>query len=256
MKHSLNFFFVLFTLILVSNFYAQNVEQLLDEGDKYTSQFDNYSALQKYQQADKVSPNNYEVYWRLSRAYVDIAEHLPSKTSEQKDAQVKEYQTALNYADKAVNLAPDKSICYLRRAIANGKIALFKGVFTALGLVKDVKKDVEKSIQLGNGGNTVQAIAHYVLGRTHSKVCEKAYLVRLPLGLGWGNMDVAESELKKAISLNPDSKMFYFELAKVYIEDDEEKDAREALNKVIQLPKRDEDDDQLVAEAKQMLKDL
>lgn len=256
MKHSRNFWLAIFVLFLASGFYAQSVEQLLDDGDKFTSQFDNYNALSKYQQADKISPNNFEVYWRLSRAYVDIAEHLPSKTDEQKEAQLKEFQKSLSYADKAVSLAPDKSVCYLRRAIANGKIALFKGVFTAIGLVKSVKSDVEKSIQLGNGGNSIQAIAHYVLGRTHSKVCEKAYLVRLPLGLGWGNLDVAESELKKAISLNPDSKMFYFELAKVYIENDDEKEAKTALNKVIQLPKKDEDDDQLVVEAKQMLKDL
>lgn len=252
-----HFFIVILLVVFASNNYAKTVEELLEEGDKYATEiFDQNKALEIYQEAEKVSPDNYEVLWRLSRVYVDIAEHLPSKTDQQKDVQLKNFQIAFDYADKSVKLAPDKSITYLRRAIANGKIALFKGVFTAIGLVKSVKKDLEKAIQLGNGGNIVQGVAHYVLGRTHAKVCEKAYLVRMPLGLGWGDMDVAEAELKKAISLYPNFRMFYYELAKVYLEDDNEKEAKEALNKLIQSPKRDEDDDQLLAEAKQMLKEI
>jgi tetratricopeptide (TPR) repeat protein len=257
MNRFLNFYLFLIVLIYSSCFYAETLDELLAQGDNLaTEQFDNKGALDKYMQADKLSPNNFEVYWRLSRTYVDIAEHMPSGSDEQKDNQQKEFQIALDYAEKAVKLAPDQSICYLRRAIVNGKIALFKGVFTAISLVKSVKSDVEKSIKIGNGGVYVQSLSHYVLGRTHAKVCEKAYLIRLPLGLGWGDIDVAESELKKAISIRPDFKMFYYELSKVYIEEDENDKAKDALNKVIQLPKKDEDDDQLSADAKKMLKEL
>ena len=97
-----------------------------------------------------------------------------------------------------LKLGPDQSITYVRRAIANGRIALFEGIFSAIGSVNDVKDDCEKAIQLGNGGNYVQALAHYVLGRGHLKVCEKAYLVRLPLGLGWGDTEEAVRHLETA----------------------------------------------------------
>jgi tetratricopeptide (TPR) repeat protein len=237
--------------------FGQSLDDLLKDGDNATlKEFNNQKALEKYLAADKLSPNNWEVYWRISRAYVDIAEHMPTKTDAQEDEQLKKYQLAFDYADKSVKLASDKSITYLRRAIANGRIALFKGVFTAIGLVKDVKADCEKAIKLGNGGNDIQATAHYVLGRTHAKVCEKAYLVRVPLGLGWGDMDVAIKELKKAIELRPNYRMYHLELAKAYIEEDEFQKAKEHLYKIPNIPVADEDDNNLLSESRKLLEEI
>ena len=236
---------------------AQSAEDLIKEGDQYAEEkWDNQKALDTYLKADKTSPNNYEVYWRISRAYVDIAEHMPSNTDEQKDAQLAKYQVAFEWADKAVKLAPDKSVTYLRRAIANGRIALFKGVFSVIGIVNSVKADLEKAIKLGNGGNVIQSVTHYVLGRTHAKVCEKAYLIRLPLGLGWGDKETAEKEYKKAIELRPNFRMFYLDMAKLYIDDDEYQKAREYLTKLENAPKKDEDDDNYLAEAKILMEKI
>jgi tetratricopeptide (TPR) repeat protein len=259
MKSLTNFVFtiLLFFLTASCSVLAQSVEELLKEGDQYTEEkWDNQKALDKYLSADKISPNNYEVYWRISRAYVDIAEHMPANNDEQKDAQLAKYQVAYDWADKAIKLAPDKSVTYLRRAIANGRIALFKGVFSVLGIVKSVKADLEKAIKLGNGGNNIQSVAHYVFGRTHAKVCEKAYLLRLPLGLGWGDLEVAEKEYKKAIELRPNFRMFYLDLAKLYIDDDEYQKARECLTKLENSPRQDEDDDKYLSEAKTLMEEI
>lgn len=244
------FLILAFSLFAASLSNAQ-VKELIQAGDNQAEeQFNNTAALEKYQAADKASPNNWEVYWRLSRTYIDIADHMPASTDAQKQAQQQKYQLGFDYADKAVQMAPDKSITYLRRAIANGKIALFKGVFSVIGIVNRVKEDCEKSIKLGNGGNYIQAIAHYVLGKTHFKVCEKAYLVRLPLGLGWGDMDVAEREVKKAIELYPNFRMFYLDMAKIYVEQDEYTKAKDALSKLEKSPKANQDDDKYLAEAR------
>ncbi|GMU95490.1 tetratricopeptide repeat protein [Ignavibacterium album] len=232
--------------------FAQSLEELLKEGDNLVTKFENQKALEVYQKADKLFPNNWEVYWRLSRAYVDIGEHLPDKTDKEKDTQLEYYKKAFDYADKAVKLAPNQSITYVRRAIASGRIALFEGVFSAVGTVKDVKSDCEKAIQLGNGGNYVQALAHYVLGRTHLKVCEKPYLVRLPLGLGWGDTEKAVQLLETANKLRPNFRMFMLELAKAYIEEDEFTKAKELLLKIEKAPVADEDDDKVLSEAKQL----
>ncbi|MCX6152138.1 MAG: hypothetical protein NTX22_16550 [Ignavibacteriales bacterium] len=259
MKNLKNFLHttLLLVILLCGSSLAQSVEALLKEGDELTEEkFDNQKALEKYLQADKISPKNFDVYWRISRAYVDITEHMPAVTDEQKDAQLAKYQIAYEWADKSVKLAPDKSVTYLRRAIANGRIALFKGVFSVIGIVNGVRADLEKAIKLGNGGNTIQATAHYVLGRTHAKVCEKAYLIRLPLGLGWGDTDIAESEYKKAIELRSNYRMFYMDLAKFYVEDDEYQKAKEYLVKVEKSPKQDEDDDRLLAESKALMEKI
>jgi tetratricopeptide (TPR) repeat protein len=164
---------ILFSLFLLSTSIAQTVEELIQEGDKYNTEFNHQKSLETYQKAEKLDPGNWEVLWRISRALVDIANKLPEGTDEQKDAKYNKYKESFVYADSAVKMAEDQSVTYLRRAIVNGRIALFEGVFSAIGTVNDVKDDCERAIQLNNGGNYVQALSHYVLARTHAKVCEK-----------------------------------------------------------------------------------
>ncbi len=241
---------LLLTIFGYSISFAQSLDDLVKQGDQYVEEFQNQKALDTYLQADKLSPNNWNVLWRISRAYIDIAEHLPDKTDAQKDEQEKMYKTAFDYADRSVKLAPNQAITYVRRAIANGRIALSQGVFSAIGTVNDVKDDCDKAIQLGNGGNYVQALAYYILGRTNLKVCEKPYLVRLPLGLGWGDTEDAVKDLETAVKLKPNFRMFLYELAKAYIEEDEYDKAKETLKKVEKAPVADEDDNKVLADAK------
>ena len=257
MKKNLQLLSILLLAVFgLSTSFAQTVDDLLKQGDQFVEEFQNQKALDTYLKADKLSPNNWEVLWRISRAHVDLGEKMPEKTDEQKTEQEKVYKKAFEYADKSVKNGSNQSITYVRRAIANGRIALFQGVFSAPGTVNDVKEDCEKAIQLGNGGNYVQALAHYVLGRTHSKICENSYLVRLPLGLGWGDTEEAIRLLEIANKLKPNFRMFMFELAKAYIEEDDYDKAKELLKKIEKAPKVDEDDDKVLAEAKKLYEEI
>jgi len=247
-------FTAVFLVLLLSIYtYSQSVEELIKQGDQLVQTFDHQKALDIYFQADKISPANWEILWRISRAYVDIGTRMLSNTDKEKDAQLANYEKAFFYADSSVRLAPDQSITYVRRAIANGRIALFEGVFSVIGTVNDVKDDCERAIQLGNGGNYFQALAHYVLARTNAKVCEKPYLIRLPLGLGWGDMDDAIREYQTAIKLKPNYRMFHLDLAKAFIEEDEYELAKENLLKVEQAPFVLEQDNEYLDEAKKLL---
>jgi tetratricopeptide (TPR) repeat protein len=248
----ISIFFLFITVVLN----AQTADSLIKVGDRYIEKFNNEKALDSYLQADKLSPDNWQILWRISRAYVNIGVHMPSTTGEEEDAQLAEFEKALGYADRAVKIAKDQSVVYVRRAVVNGRIALFKGVFTVGGVVNKVKEDCEKAIKLNNGGDYTQALAHYILGRTHAKVSEKWAPARAILGLGWADKDTALTELKKAVELYPNFRMFYLELGKAYLEDDEYDKAKFYLNKVLESPKKDQDDDQVLAEAKQLLKDL
>ncbi|MBK7227814.1 MAG: tetratricopeptide repeat protein [Ignavibacteriales bacterium] len=247
---------LLLVMLGVNLSFAQTVDELLKQGDQFVTEFQNQKALDTYLKAEKIAPNNWEVLWRISRAYVDLGEKMPEKTDAQKDEQEKVYNKAFDYANKSVKNGSGQSITYVRRAIANGRIALFQGVFSAVGTVNDVKEDCDKAIQLGNGGNYVQGLAHYVLGRTHLKVCEKSYLVRLPIGLGWGDTEDAVKLLETAVKFKPNFRMFLFELAKAYVEEDEYDKAKETLKKVEKAPKVDEDDDKVLAEAKKLYEEI
>lgn len=232
---------------------ADSVAQLIVEGDAFSEkQFDNQKALEKFLEAEKLSPNNDEVLWRISRSYVDIGEHYPSGTDAEKQRQLETYNTALEYANKATAANPKSSMAYCRRAIATGRVALFKGVFSVGGLVNATRADCEKAIEL----NPSNAAAYYVLARGHAKLVEKPKIIRWPLGLAWGNIDDAITNYEKAISLRPNFIMYRIDIARAYIENDDYKKAKEQLNLITTLSKMDEDDDQFRKEAKELLEQI
>jgi tetratricopeptide (TPR) repeat protein len=244
---------ILITLLGTSLNFGQDLNSFIMKGDSLFKVFDNEGALEIYKKADVKYPDNWEILWRISRCYVDIGEHMPSSTDEQEEAQIAKYNMALEYADKAVQVAPEESVPYIRRAIANGRIALFKGVFSVADVVNSVRDDCEKAIELKSANQSDMAVAHYVLGRTHDKISDKWAPARSVLGLGWADYDSAIVHYKKAIELKPNFIMFYLDYAKALMEEDEFEAAKENLNILISSPIEDEDDEQRKAEAKELL---
>jgi tetratricopeptide (TPR) repeat protein len=229
---------------------STRVNQLIAEGDNFSEKtFENQKALDKYNEALSLSPNDYEILWRLSRTYVDIGEHLPNNTDAEKDKQLEFYEKSVDFAQKAIAANPNGAMGYTRKAIANGRIALFKGPFKAPGLVKQTKADCEKAISL----NPLEATAYYVLGRAHAKVMERPGFVRWAAGLGWANIDDAIKNYEKSIELRPNFIMYRLDCARAYVEKDEYGKAREHLMKIASLPKEDEDDDVFRKEALELL---
>ncbi len=245
---------LLTVLILCSTLlYSQSVQDLISEADNYsTVTYENQKALDKLLQAEKMDQNNFSIQWRISRSYVDIGEHVPNKTDEEKEKQLEYYQKAFEYADKAVKAKPDSSMGYVRRAIANGRVALFKGVWSAIDFVKQVKADCEKAISLDPNN----AAAYYILGRTHAKLCEKPKMIRWPLGLGWANMEESLKNYDKSIALRPTFILYRLDAARAYNEEDNIAKAKELLISISALPKQDEDDEQYKKEAKELLEKI
>ena len=252
LKHLSLLLFVLFSSLL----FAQKAEDLVRDGDKLKDSFNDQGALDKYLQAEKLSPNNWDILWRISRQYVDIAAHMPESNSDQKDKQLAIYQKGLSYAEQSIKSGSGQSITYLRRAIANGRIALFKGVFSVGGVVNSVKSDCEKAIQLNNGGSYTQALAHYVLARTHAKISEKWAPARAVLGLGWADNEIAVTEFQKAVNLFPNYRMFYLDYSRSLIREDKYSEAKNMLNKCISSSQQEEDDASRLTEAKQLLNEI
>ncbi len=232
---------------------AQTVTELIAQADNFSFvTFEREKSFEKLQQAEKLEPNNYDVLWRISRSYVDIGEHLPINTDEEKKQQLEFYQKALKYAEKAIDAKPEQSNGYVRRAIANGRVALFKGVWSAIDIVKQVKADCDKAISIDPNND----VAYYILARTHSRLCEKSSIIRWPLGLSWANMEDAIKNYEKAISLKNNFIMYRLDAARAYLEEDNETKAKEYLIAISAYPKLDEDDDVYRKEAKELLEKL
>lgn len=224
--------------------FTADVKTLIAQGDSLYSVFNNRGAEKKFIDALNLEPQNPEILWRLSRTMIDIGEHLP------KDQQEHFYNAALDYAEKTIKAAPSHPQGHLRKAIALGKIALFKGVFQSISIVKQVKESLDKTLSL----DAKDPVAHYVLGRTHAKLCEKPKLARKLLGLDWADEAIGEKEFQKAIELDPTYIMFRYDYALFLFDLKKDSLARVQLNKILELPIRDEDDSAKKADAKSLLK--
>jgi len=186
-------------------------------------------AVALVEQALAATPRDFEVLWRSSRVRLLQGDAAPEKSK----AQDKLYRDALALAERAIkanSTAPDG---YVRRAAANGKVALFAGILDAADYVLQAKDDTEKVIALRNVPPVTLATAHYILGRTHLKLTDTPRPLRMPLGLGFGNAADARTHLERATELRPGFVMFQLEYARALVANNEAAEARAVL---MQLP--------------------
>jgi tetratricopeptide (TPR) repeat protein len=203
-------------------------------------------------QALAAAPRNFEVLWRVSRVRGLQGDVAPAKSK----AQERAYKDALELAERAVkanSTAPDG---YLRRAAAAGKVALFAGILDASDFVVQAKEDAERVIGMTDTPPLLIASAHYILGRTHLKLTETPRPLRMPLGLGFGNLADAVKNLRRATELRPGFVMFQLDFARALIEEGKTADARTILQAIPTLAEQEIGDDVRKREAAALLATL
>lgn len=226
-----------------------SVRALIAQGNIFASKyFDNRAALALYNRALTFESGNADLLWHISQAYVDIGEHLPTATDEEKTQQLAAYEKALEFADKSVAANASSSMAFTRRAIALSRVGFFRGFWETVGLLKDVRSDLERAIALDSSNH----LAFNALGLAHMRVIERPWIFRWPLGLGWGHRSEALHFFEKAIILKGDFIEYRVNHAKALIEEGEYVKARDQLLLIPALPTQDEDDDRYRREALQL----
>lgn len=198
------------------------------------------------------APRDFEVLWRASRVRLLQGDAQPEKSK----AQDKLYREALALAERAIKANGSAPDGYLRRAAANGKVALFSGVLDAADYVIQARDDAEKVIAMRGVPAATLASAHYILGRTHLKLSDTPRPLRMPLGLGFGNAAEALTQLKRATELRPGFVMFQLEYARALAANDRTADARAVLQQVPGLADQEPGDDARKREAAELLRTL
>lgn len=207
--------------------------------DVALNQFDSRRALTLYSEVLSLSGANAEIFWRISRSYIDIGEQMPVDTDEEEEAQLHMYEKGLEFAEKSVTLDPENSMALTQRAIARARVTLYKGLWESVGLMNSVREDLENALRL----DSTNHLAHYTLAATHLKVAEKPWIIRWPLGLGWGDRDEALAHFEAAIALRWDNISYRLACGRAYIENGEYESARAHLTLIPLLKPRDRGDD-------------
>lgn len=160
-------------------------------------------AMNKISEGLKANPKEIELLARKSR----LLTLMGDQKSDEK-AKVSSYEEAEKVANEIISINDKAAKGYLRRAVAKGKLILYKGILQSRSLVLELRKDARKGLELSGSDAYDKALGNYLLGRAHLKLAKKPRALRLPLGLGWASKKKGGEFLKKAAEIYPNSISF------------------------------------------------
>ncbi len=243
---------VLFALVLPFVTQAQTpVEQACTAFDQAVERMDLKTAKSTLMSLQAPASTTYDVLYRMARLHV-----LLGNEERNEQQQLAQYEKALDYGNRAVASNSKGMGGYVYRAAANGKIALFKGIFSVADVVARVRDDASQAIRLSNDTPKMLAAAHYILGRAHLNLAKKPKIFRAPLGLGWGSIDEALRNLKRARELRPGFIMFELEYANCLAEMDDDSGAIAHARTIAGMRNQEPGDPQRKQDAVALIRDL
>jgi tetratricopeptide (TPR) repeat protein len=227
---------VLFPLSAKAN--ADPAQELVDQGDIYYARLQAADALKYYLPAEKLEPKNVRLLVRISREY----RHLMSDAAESKE-KIEFGGTALEYATRAVVLAPDDSEAQLALAISYGKMQPFRGNREKLDASRVIKNAADKVIRLDPHSD----LGWHVLGRWHMAFAEVNPINRALAQFMYGKLPDSTYEdaakcFEKAIALNPNRLMHYIELGRVYARMGRTDEAKRLITEGLAMQNTEKDD--------------
>jgi len=221
----------------------QRADQL-EDSDRLTE------ALQVLTAAEQSDPENPEILYRISNVNSELVD--VTSDDKQKEAYA---QTALKYAKRAVEKAPNSSDAHLSLAIASGKITDFVDNRTKMEYSRVIQREAEKAVQL----NPKNDLAYLVLAKWNFEMSNLNPILRGIAQMIYGQVPPssqvkAVEYFKKAISIAPNRIVHHFEYAQALDRMGKKEEARAEYQKVLQLTATDREDREDQREAAKALK--
>lgn len=202
--------------------FGQSVEELIQEADALYETMQDMetatAALKLYRKALAAAEDKYEAFWKIARMMYYVGEH-----QEKKKDRKNTFAQAVYHCDKAVELGPDKPDGYYWRAVNNGKYGETRGVLKSLSLVKPIKRDLNKVIELDRGYE--DGGPDRVMGRVYFK---------LP-GFAGGDKDKSLEHLEKSLEYGPEDVVTRLYLAETLLDHKRIEDARAELEYILNM---------------------
>ena len=231
---------------------AESAEEFIQKGDVFYAKLQAAEALKFYLPAEKLDSNNVRLLVRIARQYRHLMSDV-TKTGEKRQLGA----TAVNYAQRAVALAPNDPEAQLALAISYGKMLPLEETRQQFATSRLIKIAVDKAISL----DPTNDLSWQVLGRWYRGLAEVGPIKRALARLKYGKLPAAKYEdavgcFEKGIALNPNRLMHYIELGRTYALMDRDADARKFITKGLEMPETEKDDPETKNLGRQTLKKL
>lgn len=209
-------------------------------------------SLQLYMDVLESDNENFEALWNASILYA-----RQGYRRESEDEQEENYRKALELAQKAIDLYPDRGHSYYAWAVGKGRMTELLGTNERIEAAHDIKEKIEKAAEMIPD----YARVWHLYGVWHSDVANVSGIERTAAGLFSGGLPEASNEkaeefLQKATEMNQERILFRLDLAKHYIKTDQDEKAEKELEKIIKMEPVTQDDPRNIREAEKLLKDL
>lgn len=218
----------------------------LAEADSLYNRYYYRDALEIYRELLKSDTTDAELYLKAGKCLTDIGELEP------RGEQLEIYEEAYQLLKRSSELYPDNAEVHFQLARVVGRIALFKGIFSSIGLAKEVKRETDAALEI----NPAHDGALHILGRWHREVAGKPKLIRGPLGLGEADREESVKYFKKALEINPQLINHHLEIGKTYMALKKYPEARHHFYYVLNLDPFRPIDEKYIEEAKMLLKEI
>ena len=231
---------------------AESAGELIQKGDVCYVKLQAAEALKFYLPAEKLDPNNVRLLVRIARQY----RHLMSDATIARE-KLQLGHTALDYAHRAVALAPNDPETQLALAISYGKLLPLEGTKLQIANSRLLKIAVDKVIAL----DPTSDLAWHLLGRWYRALASVGTVKRAYAHVAYGTLPPAKYEdavrcFEKAMALNTNRLMHYIELGSTYAQMGRDAEARKFITQGITMAETEKDDPETKNLGRQILKKL
>lgn len=224
-------FFILLTGVAGVGFTQEStLQSKLSEADSLYEKFHEEKALNLYESVLKQDPDHYTALWRSSFLYSRIGYRLDSE-----DRQRNYYNTAIALAKRALQVDSTDAQSNFVMSVAQGRKAMISGARERVAASRSIKRYASQAIRL----DSTHAGAWHVLGRWHLKVANLNFVERAAANTLFGGLPQASEQnavhaLEKALELNPQYILYYYDLARAYKQIGKEDQAVATCRKALQ----------------------
>lgn len=253
MKRS--YWVVILMFLLAGQASAQTTfDQLMEVAKRQRDAYNEPLALQKFVEALKLKPDNYEALWNASFLASKVGNRMGTE-----EEQRNYFTQAEILARQAIAANPNDAEGYFVMSVAKGRVSLIE---TSSKARVQYSQDIKKNAQLALKFNNRHAGAWHILGRWNFKIATLNFAEKAAMNILFGgvpedaSVENAINCYLNAIKYSPSYILYHRDLAEAYIEAGNTESARKELAFVINNHPVQPDDAKYQQECRDMLAEL